>query len=253
MNTYYFSIALKKHHLLLLFITLFAQTVLAQLTIDGAISTDNGTKKKPPYQDTVWVISGKKVLDKKYKKWKFDLSFDARQTIIGNTQARLGGLRIGMEYRRVNRFGLGIYNFSDGVKTNSLSSIGPDVSLANLNLSYFSIYYERVLAFNKYIEWSTTIHRGIGNISGYYVIGTGPTAELKNFDQVVRPLEISTTNYFHLTYFISVGVGVGYRYIRNVPTEITKVYNAPIALFRFRFKFIKMIAGAVNEDIRHAY
>lgn len=243
---------MKKHPLLLLFLLILAQASIGQLTLDGMVA-DTSPKKKPPYQDTVWVITGQKVLDKKYKKWKFDLSFDARQTIVGKTPARLGGLRIGMEYRRVNRFGLGIYNFGEGINTNSLASISPDVSLANLNLSYVSIYYERVLAFNKYLEWSVTIHRGLGNISGYYVLGTGTEAQLMQFDRVVRPLELSTTNYFHLTYFISVGVGVGYRYMRNVPDEINRVYNAPIALFRFRFKFIKMIAGAVNEDIRKTY
>jgi len=224
-----------------------------QLTLDGLSFSEKDKKKKTPYQDTVWVVSGKKVLDKKYKKWKFDLTVDARQTLIGKTSARLGGLRVGMEYRRVNRFGLGIYTIGDGISTNELPSIDPDISLAYMNLSYLSIYYERVLAFNKYIEWSATVHRGIGNISGYYVIGTGPTAELTNYNRTVRPMEISTTNYFHLTYFISVGVGVGYRFMRNVPDDLIKFYNSPVAILRLRFKFIKMIAGAVNEDFRNTY
>ncbi|MEZ4800252.1 MAG: hypothetical protein R2809_10860 [Flavobacteriales bacterium] len=79
--------------------------------------------KKSNYKDTVWIVTGPKALDNKFKKWKFDFVFDARQTIISNTAARLGGIRIGMEYRRVHRFGIGFYGLGDGIIVNSLEEI----------------------------------------------------------------------------------------------------------------------------------
>jgi hypothetical protein len=244
----------KKHFLLLAFFGLVANLFGQYSTIEGNLVPPK--KRKPPYQDTVNVIGGTKVLDKRYRKWKFEYSADARQTLVEGTRARIGGLRLGMEYRRVNRFGVGIYNFGDGIQTNSLSSLSDSVDLANLRLEYISLYFERVLQFNKYLEWSLTIHRGFGSINGTYrVLSADPTVapRLEAFDRAVRPLEVSTTAYYHLTYFISIGAGVGYRYMRGTPDEVSNIYNSPIVLFRFRFRVVKMIAGLVNEDIRTTY
>jgi hypothetical protein len=251
---YFCRTVAKKHLLLLLFFALVSQLFGQYSTAEGNLVPPK--KRKPPYQDTVMVIGGKKVLDKRYRKWKFEFSADARQALVEGTRARIGGLRIGMEHRRVYRFGVGIYNFGDGIQTNTLSSVQDSVDLAQLRLEYISLYFERVLLFNKYLEWSATVHRGFGSINGSYrVIDTSTGIPVRNetFNQAVRPLELSTTFYLHPTYFMSIGAGVGYRFVNNAPAEVSDIYNAPIVLFRFRFRVVKMIAGLFNEDIRTTY
>jgi hypothetical protein len=198
------------------------------------------------------VFGQKEVRNKKsdYPFVKLDLIFDGRLTIVSNESAKLGGLRIGIEMNRVNRFGLGFYSFSKGVQTESLSEISSSIVFANLELNYTSIYYERVLLFTKKYEWSSTLHLGYGNVSGSYTYSNGTT---EKYYEPVQLSELSTTFYRHLTYFMSVGGGIGFRQTRNAPAELIRVYNAPVFLVKLRFQLIKGLRGIWNKDIRKRY
>lgn len=208
--------------------------------------------KNKDYRDTVWILTGYKPLDGNFKKWKFDFVFDARQTIISSTVARIGGIRVGMEYRRVHRFGFGFYGLGDGVNTTSLEELSPNITSATFYLRYSSIFYERVLFFNKKWEISATAHLGKGTISGDYLID-GEGRRRSYPERTVRPFEISTTTYYNLNWWISAGVGVGYRYMRKTPDEIQPVYNAPVAILRVRIKFGKLTKSIWDHDIKDTY
>jgi hypothetical protein len=181
---------------------------------------------------------------------KPELILDGRLTLVSNEGARLGGIRIGVEMNRVNRFGLGFYSFSNGVQTESLNEISSNIVSANLELNYASAYYERVWLFTKKYEWSSTIHLGIGNVSGSYTYANG---SIGNYNELVQLSELSTTFYRHLTYFMSVGGGIGYRQTRNAPEELLPIYNAPVFLVKLRFQPIKAVRGIWNKDIRKRY
>ncbi|MFM7311031.1 MAG: hypothetical protein ACKOZY_10520, partial [Flavobacteriales bacterium] len=127
----------------------------------------------PP--DTVWTITGWRELGHQYTTWKTDFLLDARQTIIGESNARIGGLRIGIENRRVHRFGIGFYGMDKDVRVNQLNSISGNVDQADLRLAYTSLFYERVLFFNRRFEWSLTGHLGRGKIRGSYHISGAPS------------------------------------------------------------------------------
>jgi hypothetical protein len=204
------------------------------------------------YQDTVWIITGKRELGSNFQKQRLDFSIDARQTLISNTTARMTGLRLGVEYRRVHRFGIGAYGFGDGIYMKSLRELDTNISEAVLNLSYLSLYYERVLFFNKKWEWSATAHIGRGQITGSF--RTSPDSTWSNFPtRDVKPFEISTTGYYHLTWWCSVGAGIGYRYMRSTPIEVRPIYNAPVAIARVRIKFGKLIKSIWDKDTKNEY
>ena len=181
---------------------------------------------------------------------KFELILDGRHTMLGNEGAKLGGLRLGFEINRVNRCGFGFYSFSNSVHAESLNEISSNIVSADLKLGYTSIYYERVLLFTEKYEWSSTLHLGYGNISGSYAYANGTTA---NYSEPIQLSELSTTFYRHLTYFISVGGGIGYRQTRNAPAEFLPIYNAPVLLIKLRFQPIKGVRGIWNKDIRKRY
>lgn len=181
---------------------------------------------------------------------KPEFVLDGRLTLVSNEGARLGGFRLGFEMNRVNRFGIGYYSFSNGVQTESLNEISSNIISADLKLNYASIYYERVLIFTKKYEWSSTIHLGAGNVSGSYTYSNG---SIGNYDEPVQLTELSTTLYRHLTYFMSVGAGIGYRQTRNAPAELLPIYNAPVFLVKFRLQPIKAVRGIWNKDIRKRY
>lgn len=204
------------------------------------------------YSDTVWIVTGKRPLDALFQKQKLDFVLDARQTLISNTQARLAGLRIGIEYRRVHRFGFGFYGLGDGVRLNSLTAIDSSIVDAVLNLTYASAYYERVLFFSPKWEWSATIHIGKGEITGFYRREAESTY-IPFPTQTVHPWELSTTGYHHLTWWCSLGVGFGYRFMSSTPAEIRPVYNAPVAIARIRIKLGKLVKSFWDEDAKKEY
>ncbi len=181
---------------------------------------------------------------------KPEIILDGRLTIVSNEGARLGGFRLGFEMNRVNRFGLGFYSFSNGVQTESLNEISSNIVSANLELNYASLYYERVLLFTKKYEWSSTIHLGAGEVSGLYIYSNGAMGK---YNEPVQLTELSTTLYRHLTYFMSIGGGIGYRQTRNAPAELLPIYNAPVFLVKFRIQPIKAFRGIWNKEIRNRY
>lgn len=208
--------------------------------------------KNETFKDTVWIITGKKPLSAAYKKWKLDFVFDARQTMVSGTVARLAGLRIGMEYRRVHRVGFGFYNLGDGIVVSSLEEVNPEITRANLNIRYSSIFYERVMLFNPKWELSLTAHAGRGRITGDYILAGGLRPQ--SFPSLrIRAYEFSTTAYYHLNWWISVGGGIGYRLVPDIPDEIKPIYNSPIALVRVRFKLGKLVKSIWNHDIKYTY
>ncbi|MFN6379021.1 MAG: hypothetical protein ACK4WD_07085 [Flavobacteriales bacterium] len=209
-------------------------------------------KKENTYRDTVWIISGYKPLENNFKKWKFDFVLDARSTLVSGTVARLAGLRIGMEYRRVHRFGFGFYNLGDGVIVKSLEEVNPDITRATLNIRYSSIFYERVMFFNRKWELSLTAHSGRGRITGDYIIAGG--IKPQGFpDRRIRAFEFSSTAFYHLTWWFSVGGGVGYRLVPDAPEEVQSIYNAPVGILRVRIKFGKLVKSIWNHDIKYTY
>jgi len=204
------------------------------------------------YSDTVWIVTGKKELGPLFQKQKLDFVLDARQTLISNTQARIAGLRIGVEYRRVHRFGFGFYGLGDGVRMSSLTELDSSITDATLNLAYASLYYERVLFFNRKWEWSATGHIGRGQITGVY--RKGEQAPYEDFPtRSVRPVEVSTTGYYHLTWWCSIGFGVGYRYMRSTPQEVRPIFNAPVAIARVRIKLGKLVKSVWDENAKYEY
>lgn len=234
-----------------LYIQCFFWIMVAGFSANEAHGQRTSLSFRRQYQDTVWTLAGDKILDDRYRKWRVDLSADARITMLSNTRTRLGGLRLGLEYRRVHRFGIGLYNVGDGVGVSTLREISPAIDTATLTMGYVSAYYERVLLFNRKWEWSVTGHIGRGSVQGdYRYLGSNET---ETFDERFTLLEGSTLLYYHLTYFMSIGAGLGYREVHTDISEISRIYSSPVAVLRLRIRLFKMVGGLFSKDIRERH
>jgi hypothetical protein len=210
--------------------------------------------------DTVWIITGKRELGPAYRRYKLDFALDARQTIIGSQRTKIGGIRVGLEYRRVHRIGIGFYGLRDGilngvsgaVELDGLPQIDSTITWAKLTMSYRSLYYERVMYFSRKLEWSLTAHYGLGKIAGSYT--RAGSANLETLpEQRMQLVEFSSLGYYNLTYWCSIGVGVGYRYVPSATREIRNVYEAPIGLLRVRIKPGKLISSIWDKNTKFLY
>jgi len=229
-------------------------------SIAGAQFHGELPRKKGIKPDTVWIITGKRELGPAYRRYKMDFALDARQTIIGSQRTKIGGIRVGLEYRRVHRIGIGFYGLRDGifngisgaVELDGLPQVDSTITWAKLTMSYRSLYYERVMYFSRKLEWSLTAHYGIGRIAGTYTrVGSAALETLP--EQRLQILEFSSLGYYNLTYWCSVGVGVGYRYVLASTREIRNVYEAPIGLLRVRIKPGKLVSSIWDKDTKNLY
>jgi hypothetical protein len=239
--------------LLVFFFCLLATNAGAQF--NGALPAPKNLEP-----DTVWIITGKRELGPAYKRYKLDFAIDARQTIIGSQRTKIGGIRVGLEYRRVHRVGIGFYGLRDGilngisgaVELDGLPQIDSTITWAKLTMSYRSLYYERVMYFSRKLEWSLTTHYGFGKISGSYTRLGSPNLETLPA-QRLQVLEFSSLCYYNLTYWCSIGVGIGYRYVPAASKEIREVYEAPIGLLRVRIKPGKLISSLWDKNAKYLY
>lgn len=203
-------------------------------------------------EDSVWVVTGKRYLGEGFKNWKPEVIFDGRRTVVLNDAVRLGGLRLGVEHKRVHRWGIGFYGLNNPIVRTELSEVNAKVDTAVFQFGYVSTYYERVLWFHPRWEWSAAIHLGAGTIeTSYKLVGQEDYQTLEPL--VVRPIELSTSGYFNPTWWASVGGGVGYRYMNETPPEVQRAYNGFIYIVKVKIKFGKIVRRIFNAEVKNEY
>lgn len=203
-------------------------------------------------QQEVWILGGKRSVPPPYKRWKPELVFDARNSWIDQQQVKLGGIRLGMEFRRVHRFGVGVYGLNNPLVSNELEAFPDGIEEVQYQFNYASIFYERVLYFNPKWEVNTALHLGTGNIDVFARNkGESDWYAYRNID--VRPVEGSVTAYYHLTWWMSLGGGVGYRYIRKAPDEVKDAYNNTVYVARLKIRIGRLVKSIWNKDAKNEY
>jgi hypothetical protein len=210
------------------------------------------TELSAQYNDRVWTLQGYKNLRKPFKKWRADLQFDGRVSTAQNQGVRIGGAKLGLEYRRVHRFGIGVYGLSSNIVVDQFEDIISPHKDVTYSFSYLTMYYERVLLFTRKLELSTTFHLGAGNAEVSYTDLKTNDVEIYA-DYRLNPVEASFTGYFHLTYWISVGGGYGYRHILGDNADLRRDYSSDLYILKARIRLLKLARSAFNKDVKNEY
>jgi hypothetical protein len=203
-------------------------------------------------QDSVWVIGGHKTLSSTYKLIRPEVIFDGRYTSALGDRVKMFGLRTGIELKRVHRMGFGLYGLSDPIVRSELSLVDDAVEESEFSFSYLSTFYERVLFFNRRWEVSVVGHVGLGSIRAKYR-KQGETEFTEVPAISVRPIEVSSSAYYNITWWLSTGVGAGYRFMTRVPSEVASTYNSPIFIFKVKLRFGKIVRQMFNEEVKNEY
>lgn len=202
--------------------------------------------------EEVWLISGHKHLGDGFKKWKFDGTFDGRNSFSENRTVRVGGIRLGLEYKRIHRFGIGFYDLSAPVRKERYESPDTSFAPASLTLSYRSFYYERVLYFDPKWELSGTAHLAMGD-----VIVNRPNPISGRFEEYetveVNPVELSASAYHHLSWWLSAGLGLGHRWMLNTPDTMVPLYNSTVFIAKVKLRLGKALRTIWDDGAKHEY
>lgn len=200
----------------------------------------------------VWLVNGWRHLGEGFKEYRVDFVLDGRNSFDEGTPVSVGGIRIGIEHHRVNRIGIGFYGLNQPVQKPAYTSADTSASPVRFSLNYRTLYYERVLYFNPKWEWSGTLHLGAGEVE---VVGREPdTGDWSGVEVVnVNPVELSSSGFYHLSWWLSVGFGAGYRWMLNTPEQIRPSYASTVYLAKVKLRIGKLVRRIGNKDVRNEY
>ena len=162
----------------------------------------------------------------KHKKWKFLLGFDARRSFFAGKPVKIGGLRIGMEYKGIHRFGFGLYQLKKNVIFTDVPvdrPDGADTSRLKFALEFGTLFYERVVYGNKKWEISVPISLGRGDIKGSYLDTAGIFQPLVLREFSMLAFGISAR--YKLFSWLALGTGLGYRLLYKTEPEVRKTFQ----------------------------
>lgn len=166
------------------------------------------------------------------KKWKFMLGLDARRSFFIGAPVKINGLRTGLEYKGVHRFGLGFYGLSKNVVFTNIPVDHPaatDTSSVIFNVGYVSIFYERVLFKSPKWEFAIPTEFSAGTITGQFEDSTGIFLPL-----VQSPFSALTVGFqtkYYIFSWLAPRASVGYRLSFNTSPEVKGAFNRPYYSF----------------------
>lgn len=200
----------------------------------------------------VALIGGKQKLEPYQNKLKSDFSIDARRTLFQSKWVAVMGLKFGVEYRRVHRLGIGTYFLNTRVFDYNFDFDVPADQI-EYEFRYATLYYERVLFFNRKWEVGATLHLGGGNIRVFYQDPANSNDRVALAPLEFSTVELSAYGQYNILYWISVGVGTGYRFVFGVDKNLRNTFSSAIFVVNLQLKLFKLARSFYDENVKYEY
>lgn len=198
--------------------------------------------------EQVMLINGKRTLEGYQNKLKFDLGLDARPTILDGERVTVGGLRIGAQYRRVHRFGVGFYFLNSRIFSRDFG-FPIEEELVEYDFGYTALYYERVLYFDRKWEFTTGIWLGGGNVSVMYNLA-GLNDRVKYTDLPFSAVEMSMYGEYYFLHWLGLGAGLGYRHVSDLGPEVRDSFSGPVLVVKVQANLFKLVRGIFDPKVK---
>lgn len=201
---------------------------------------------------TVMILGGACALMPYQNRLKPNFSLDARRTLFKKKWIAVGGIRLGVEYRRVHRAGIGIYFLNTRVFDRDF-----DLPIEAERLEYdfkcTSVFYERALYFNRKWETGATFNLGGGKIGVDVQSLENPNEQNRYGDIDFSMAELSVYGKYNITYWIGVGAGFGYRFIAGATPDLRNDFSSPIFVANVQLKFLKLARSYFDESVKNEF
>lgn len=175
------------------------------------------------------------------KKPVFHYKLDSRSAFIGNRNANVWGIKIGIGFNKRIRFGLG-YNYLKSrlpAKVNLISPQTGDVINTRLRMRYISFYVEYVYYRKNKWELSVPVQLGIGSTK--YVAFIDPKNNFQSPGHLVVLYEPCLSVNYKIVPFIAIGTEMGLRLALVKNRTVNEQLTAPIYVFKVLIYWSDMI------------
>lgn len=183
------------------------------------------------------------------KKTKLLLGFDSRRSFFADRNIKVFGLRMGAEYKRVHRFGLGFYFQNRPETFKGLPVNEPDAtdtSLVRFSTGFAALFYERVVFHNRKWEFSVPIYLGSGNLNSEYTDTTGKFTPRQQIP--FRTFGIAATGKYYVWPWLALGTGVGYRFVGSKSPRVQEAFQQPFYMLKVQVLFGELYRSIFKKE-----
>lgn len=172
------------------------------------------------------------------QKPKFFFQIDKHNSIVANAGANTTGLKIGLDFAKRVRLGLGYYVMdSDVIEDRILNPEADpfDTTRVKLKMGYGAGSFEYIFYRKDPWQFSVPVQLGIGSTYFEYYDSTNAAKRLSSEAAVV--FETALMGQFKFFRFFAIGFGLGGRRMLYKDPQIQYDLNSPIYVVRFKILF----------------
>ncbi|RAR71821.1 hypothetical protein CLV55_106174 [Flavobacterium aciduliphilum] len=158
-------------------------------------------------------------------KWKFAFQLDNRFSSIRGKEVTVFGGKVGVQYRKLTRFGLGGSIVMNPVYIEYFNRKVNAQETNKISFWYVSIFNDWILYKNKKWECFATEQVGFGRPNFTKEINNDVVSDV---DVAVYVNEISGQVNYKIVPWIGVGAGIGHRNLLNKKSVLNTTFDAPI-------------------------
>ena len=183
-----------------------------------------------------------------WKRPKFWFQLDRNNTFVSNKGANCSGFKVGLEFAKKYRFGLGYYELkSDIVEYKALSeeeakNATNDTVKAKLSMITLPFCFEYVFYEDDPWQFSMPVNLGIGETYFTYSDKTDHFRRIKDYPVV--DYEVSIAGQYKILRWFGVGAGIGYRLMLLDNPAKEHNFNSPIYSLK-----LKLFLGEIIHTI----
>ena len=182
-----------------------------------------------------------------HTKPKLDFKFDNRFSFIRNYNVKTIGIKVGLNFNRKFKVGIGINQMLFPVKKKYLPEDGLFVPV-ELDYFYFSPYLEYVYFNSKKWEFSLSAQFGIGGANYNHIDVNGQKVKL--VESLILSYEPAMLIDYKIIRWFGIGTGVGFRLVYYKSLGIEQQFSSPEYIVKLKVylgEIVRTITGKQLE------
>ena len=178
---------------------------------------------------------------------KLDVKFDNRFSFIRDTDVKTIGIKVGLNFRRKFKVGLGINQMLFNVEKVVVNSNDEEVPVS-LEYSYFSPYLEYVYFSNRRWEFSLAIQHGIGGASYQFTDVNGKKQKL--VQSAILSYEPAMLIDYKIVRWVGIGTGIGYRMVYYKEPGIIEKFSSPEYVIKLKVYLGEIVRTITGKELK---
>lgn len=178
---------------------------------------------------------------------KLDIKFDNRFSFIQDNALKTIGVKVGLNFKRKFKVGLGINQMLVPIETSTIDDEG-NVVPVDLEYFYFSPYIEYVYHTSKRWEFSLATQLGFGGVSYQYKNAQNKKVKLQQ--SMVLSYEPAMLIDYKIVRWVGIGTGVGYRLIYYKESGINEQFSSPEYVIKLKVYLGEIVRTITGKELK---